>query len=165
MICVVDGGDRSQEWAVRAAMWAQQRLIQEQYQQQNPIQQLQPPLPSSQVHPHPPLPPEAAPPPQPEASPPSRPASYQPLQPETNQVPHGFIHEERMRQLQRLDDDSGTHSPWSGSGDEHHAHGQTSLQSTFSNEANLRHDSYGADKAQWKPFGEEPAFRNSPGGL
>ena len=93
-------GDRSQEWAVKAAMWAQQRQLQEQMlQQQN---QQQPPPPADTEHP--PLPIETAPP--------------QPPPPDVEgNVP--FIHSERLKKLHDDSNDAESSNSWHDHQEEH----------------------------------------------
>lgn len=75
----------AESWAARAALWAQQRHVEQQYAQQYqqpiiPPQQPQPPLPQQQ-HAYPPLPPENAPPLPEENAPPAPDLPGEPLEP------------------------------------------------------------------------------------
>jgi len=94
MFYLFTGGDRSQEWAIKAAMWAQQRQMQEHMVQQQNQQQQQPPPADAN---NPPLPDENAPP--------------QPPPPEL-EANGPFMHSERLRKLHGSNNEGDSSSPW-----------------------------------------------------
>ncbi len=140
ILCIfISDGDRSQEWAVKAAMWAKHRLLQEQYQQQNQEQAGPPPLPPEPSHEGQ----EAAPPPQPGSAPPqSGIAPPQPPPPDNGQQNTPFIHEERRRQLE---EEEGIASQ---------SRHPSSLQGTFVDSSHSQ-TGQAADHKRWKQFGDE----------
>ena len=121
-------GDRSQEWAIKAAMWAQQRQLHSQMQQNHPPDtgQTQPPPP--EVTNNPPLPSENAP--------------TQPPPPDAINNASAFVHKERLDLLEGGSQGNDPSSPWNNQHNDQHQSGLIQQQA-----------GQGHRKGHWKPIG------------
>eukprot|EP00794_Sanderia_malayensis_P000381 gene381-1014_t len=144
-----DDGDRSQEWAAKAAMWAQQRHVQEQYQQPAPTNTSSnnPPLPSDR-HPSSPFPMvlphhfnAAAPP--------------LPPPPEDDTQSKTFVHEERRIQIEGDGDAREREDSQQAFEQEKH---KLSLSDTFADSSVSQSV---PNQSHWKPFGRTSGTINA----